>query len=316
MSERESSDEAVQATNDDATLCKRSAVQLGYWRDPYLQHFVRSTERKAPEINRGYYARVVAIKHLLDKAIQVSGENCQIISLGAGFDTLFWRLKDDGKVIKNFTEIDFPLVTSRKCYAIKRSKPLLQGIATEDGEVKLSHSDLHGATYHIAGCDLRSVNELAQKLKESQIDYSIPTIILSECVLVYMEVHYSSILVQWLADQFKTCLFINYEQVNMEDRFGQVMVDNLIKRGCGLSGVSLCKNIDTQKSRFLQNNWQKAEAWTMSQVYSMIPQADVQRIEKIEFLDERELLDQLFQHYCITVAYNDEHRIGYQNVKF
>ena len=30
----------VERTNDDATLCKRSAVQYGYWEDPYLSAFI------------------------------------------------------------------------------------------------------------------------------------------------------------------------------------------------------------------------------------------------------------------------------------
>uniref|UniRef100_A0A803YQD0 Uncharacterized protein n=1 Tax=Meleagris gallopavo TaxID=9103 RepID=A0A803YQD0_MELGA len=30
------------------------AVSVGYWKDPYIQYFVRQAkERKAPEINRG-----------------------------------------------------------------------------------------------------------------------------------------------------------------------------------------------------------------------------------------------------------------------
>uniref|UniRef100_A0A8D2QEV6 Uncharacterized protein n=1 Tax=Zonotrichia albicollis TaxID=44394 RepID=A0A8D2QEV6_ZONAL len=35
-------------------LLHRFAVSVGYWKDPYIQHFVRQAkERKAPEINRG-----------------------------------------------------------------------------------------------------------------------------------------------------------------------------------------------------------------------------------------------------------------------
>lgn len=37
-----------------ALLPDRFAVSVGYWKDPYLQYFVRQAkERKAPEINRG-----------------------------------------------------------------------------------------------------------------------------------------------------------------------------------------------------------------------------------------------------------------------
>ena len=66
-----SGDDAIRATNDDATSCKKFAVQQGYWSDPYIQHFVRSSERKAPEINRGYFARVTAVKLLLKQFIEV-----------------------------------------------------------------------------------------------------------------------------------------------------------------------------------------------------------------------------------------------------
>ena len=71
------SDEAVIATNDDASSCKRCAVTLGYWRDRYINYFVRSTDRKAPEINRGYFARCVAIKMIVDKFIEVGYWNVE-----------------------------------------------------------------------------------------------------------------------------------------------------------------------------------------------------------------------------------------------
>lgn len=65
-------DEAIQATNDDASECKRYAVQLGYWCDPFISLFVKQTARKAPEINRGYYARVKGIELFVDKFLKVS----------------------------------------------------------------------------------------------------------------------------------------------------------------------------------------------------------------------------------------------------
>lgn len=64
-------DEAIQATNDDASECKRYAVQLGYWSDPFINFFVKQTGRKAPEINRGYYARVKGIEIFVDKFLKV-----------------------------------------------------------------------------------------------------------------------------------------------------------------------------------------------------------------------------------------------------
>ena len=66
------SQEAVIATNDDATQSKRFAVQKGYWHDPYvLQMMGTSVQRRAPEISRGYYARVKAIQIMTEQFIKV-----------------------------------------------------------------------------------------------------------------------------------------------------------------------------------------------------------------------------------------------------
>lgn len=68
-------DEAVISTNDDASECKRYAVRVGYWKDDYIGFFVRNTDRKAPEINRGYFARVNGIQTCIEKFLQVSELN-------------------------------------------------------------------------------------------------------------------------------------------------------------------------------------------------------------------------------------------------
>lgn len=41
----------------------------------------------------------------------------------------------------------------------------------------------------------------------------------------------------------------------------------------------------------------------MVQIYDSIPTHERQRIERLEMLDEGELLTQLFQHYSITIAW-------------
>lgn len=41
----------------------------------------------------------------------------------------------------------------------------------------------------------------------------------------------------------------------------------------------------------------------MVQVYQNIKSNERQRIEKLELLDEAELLTQLFQHYCISITW-------------
>ncbi|KAK7918985.1 hypothetical protein WMY93_010269 [Mugilogobius chulae] len=111
-------------------------------------------------------------------------------------------------------------------------------------------------------------------------------------------------------------MFINYEQVNMSDRFGQVMIENLQHRHCTLAGVEVCQSLDSQKDRFLKNGWEHANALDMITVYSMLPQEDVERVERLEFLDEKELLQQLLQHYSICWATKDKLNLGLVHLAF
>lgn len=118
-----------------------------------------------------------------------------------------------------------------------------------DGEVRFNPTDLHASNYHVVGVDLRNIDEVANKLKQADIDYSVPTIFLAECVLVYMEPQNCANLLSWLSSHFASSVFINYEQVNMNDRFGDVMLNNLRLRGCSLAGVEACITLDTQIAR-------------------------------------------------------------------
>uniref|UniRef100_A0A8D3DL90 Leucine carboxyl methyltransferase 1 n=1 Tax=Scophthalmus maximus TaxID=52904 RepID=A0A8D3DL90_SCOMX len=277
FTDSDTADEAVRATCDDATTCKRFASSKSYWKDPYIQYFVRSVgERKAPEINRGYYARVQGVNHLLDAFIRKAECDCQVVNLGAGLDTTFWRLKDENLMPRKFFEVDFPTIVARKIHNIN----------------------------------------MDEKLKKFQLNPELPTLFLSECVLVYMTPSQSSNLLHWAAETFHTAMFINYEQVNMSDRFGQVMIENLQRRQCTLAGVEACQSVDSQKERFLKTGWEQADALDMMTVYSILPQDDVARIERLEFLDEKELLQQLLQHYSICWATKDKLNLGNAQLMF
>ena len=67
-----STEEGVRATNDDASQCKRFAIEKGYWQDPYISMFTtKGKQTHAPEINTGYYARVKGLRVLLEKFMAV-----------------------------------------------------------------------------------------------------------------------------------------------------------------------------------------------------------------------------------------------------
>ncbi|XP_023665029.2 leucine carboxyl methyltransferase 1 isoform X1 [Paramormyrops kingsleyae] len=319
FTDSDTADEAVRATCDDASICKRFATSKGYWKDPYIQYFVRQIgERKAPEINRGYYARVQGMNFLLHAFLRKTACDCQVVNFGAGLDTTFWQLKDESLLPKKYFEVDFPMVVARKIHNIKTkpplSKPIIETHSTDT--LLIDGHSLDSDRYCIIGADLRDLASVNDKLKKFQLNPELPALFLSECVLVYMNPEQSSKLVHWASDTFHTAMFINYEQVNMNDRFGQVMIENLQRRHCNLAGVEACWSLESQKERFLAAGWEGADALDMMTVYGMLPQEDVARIERLEFLDEKELLQQLLQHYCICWAIKDKLKLGLSQVAF
>ncbi|XP_013924407.1 PREDICTED: leucine carboxyl methyltransferase 1 isoform X3 [Thamnophis sirtalis] len=273
-------DEAVRSTCDVASHCKRYAVSVGYWKDPYIEYFVsHPKERKAPEISRGYYARVQGVGRLLKAFLEKTKCNCQIINLGAGMDTLFWKLKDENLLPLKYFDVDFPSIVSRKIHYIKSKPPLSKPIMESHlGETVLidAHS-LDTSRYAIVGGDLRDLPKLEEQLKKCNMDPNLPTLLMTECVLIYMTMEHSIDLIKWVATTFRSAMFINYEQVNMLDRFGQIMIENLQSKQCELVGADACRSLETQKERFLQNGWETVNGLDMLKVYQSLPPDEIKR---------------------------------------
>lgn len=329
------SDEAVQKTNDDATQCKLSAVSLKYWNDPYLGSFkVRANNpigehRKAPEIHRGYFTRVSGIWSLLEKSIEqickTSATKFQIVNLGAGFDTLFWRFTDHLRVrgleekLNSFVDIDLAEVTAKKCMYVRKSKLLLNKIAGDGNEeVKFSRTDLHGEHYHIIAANFTDLQSLESKIKEcAGFSFDLPTIFVAECVFVYIDPAKTKQFLQWSASKFHSSIaLINHEQLNIFDKFGQVMLENLSQRGCSLPGLEACRDKTSHLNRLIESGWQNGHCWTMNEIYNYLPKDDVERVEKLDFLDERELVNQLFEHYCVSFGWKGQDFHRFDQIEF
>lgn len=157
---------AVQATNDDASASKLSCVKKGYMKDDYIHLFARRPVRRSPIINRGYFARWAALRKLLfqflDCESNIDGKcdsKKQILSFGAGFDTMYFQLQDEGKAPFLYVELDFKEVTSKKAAIIETSSQLREklgataSILPEKGEVLSDH-------YKLLSVDLRDIQKL------------------------------------------------------------------------------------------------------------------------------------------------------------
>lgn len=60
-----------------------------------------------------------SIQLLLHKFLTTTSCDCQVINLGAGFDTMYWLLRDQKLSPKIYIDVDFTEVTIRKCHTIK-----------------------------------------------------------------------------------------------------------------------------------------------------------------------------------------------------
>jgi len=255
---------------------------------------------------------------LIEQFLKIAGSQSQIVSLGAGYDTLYWQLDEINSKIadpalkipfpQRYVEVDFPAVTAKKIHHILKpqgQQRLLKALADSVDQLSITeHMELHSPKgYHLLACDLRQPVELMEKLiSKAGLSPDLPTLFVCECVLVYMSADLSSALLSTLAQGFQHCCFLNYEQVNIDDKFGQVMQDNLQLRGVSLAGISSCHTLESHQQRFFDNGWTNADAKDLNFVYRRLPAAETKRIESIEMLDEGELLTQLLHHYCICIA--------------
>eukprot|EP00249_Psilotum_nudum_P016643 c25925_g1_i1 orf=83-1063(+) len=303
---------AIQATNDDASASKLSCVKKGYIVDNYVQFFVRRPVRRSPIINRGYYARWASLRKLLLQFLDDGfplGEPApkkQILSLGAGFDTTFFQLQEEGKSLHLFVEVDFKEVTSKKAMIIESRESLHAKLGPTATIVK-EQGMVNGDHYRLFPVDLRDTECLDNIVDLAQLDPGLPTLILAECVLIYLDPEVSRAIVKWAAEKFSTAIFVIYEQIHPEDGFGQQMMKNLESRGCPLLGLHDTPTLEAKINRFTDLGWQYAVALDMDAIYNQhLDPHDQTRIERLELFDEFEEWHMMQEHYCIAYAINGE----------
>ncbi len=186
-----SSDEAIQLTNNDASCFKSYAVQKGYWNDPYINYFSSKSfndEHKPPEMSRGYFLRVNSMLSVVNNFLTINNRLCQIVNLGAGYDTLYFNLFDQQLLPTKYVEIDFQRIVSSKIRLIKSKKCLNEKVQSQMNVTPIEN-DLfkmpvasvpaiqHIITdnYCLIGADLRNLTELEKKLIECRLDTNLPT---------------------------------------------------------------------------------------------------------------------------------------------
>ncbi|KAG4302506.1 hypothetical protein PCANB_001184 [Pneumocystis canis] len=316
-------DSKIQSTNDDALGSKWSAVQAGYLNDPFVKYMIKDKikVKRPPVINRGTYIRTIIIDKLIYSFLQFTNpsQKRQIISFGAGSDTRYFNIMSTlGKTVNFvFHELDFPVVTRRKASVISKTPALFNLIQSscnnhDDLKINLLNGSILSPSYCLHPVDLRTLTSISSIPK---IDNTLPTLILSECCLVYLEPQEADQLIQWCVNTFslKGSGIIVYEPIENSDSFGKMMVKNLASRGISFKTLDTYSTVEKQCIRLFDlgfTTYQKAVS--IKQIYDeWFDEDDKTRISKVELLDEIEEWNLLASHYCLAWGWIDQHENGY-----
>ena len=266
----------------------------------------------------GTYVRTTGIDHIVDIFLSSAGEGRkQIISLGAGSDTRYFRLKQKRRKLDLvYHEFDFEANT-RKKIAQTRS-PGFSAVAKTQAEVDMhaeqvelsqNQAALASPTYLIHPQDLR---ELPKETRLPGTETTLPTLIISECCLVYLPPDDADAVLRYLSNLFPNTTplaIVIYEPIRPHDPFGKTMISNLASRGLQLQTLEKYHDLDQQMARLRTHNFGRqsqlsgegCQAADIDFIWRRwISGNEKQRVENLEWMDEVEEFVLLARHYCIS----------------
>ncbi|MCJ1388857.1 carboxy methyl transferase for protein phosphatase 2A [Xylographa bjoerkii] len=322
-------DKIVQGTDNDANVSRVSAVEVGYLHDPYARLFATvGSQRRFPIINRGSdsnptpsplpndpfisgtYVRTRAIDKLVEEFLYSQrSTRKQVISLGAGSDTRYFRLmsrEQPPDVL--YHELDFPVNTALKIATIQKA-PSLRSHIDDPLFVLSTDTELHAPDYHIHAIDLRTLDRAySQPIgpgKLGHIDPALPTLLISECCLTYLAPDTADAVIKHfvgILSPATPAALILYEPIHPFDSFGKVMIANLAARGIVMQTIQKYHSLDAQKERLWNYGFiDGGGAEDVDFLYQeWVDEREKKRISRLEMLDEVEELNLLAKHYCVA----------------
>lgn len=287
-------------------------------------------------LHAGTYVRTTAIDQLVARFLGPytpgTKHKKQIISLGAGSDTRVFRLLSSRRPADLvYHELDFAINTTAKIRAIQSTRGLQQalGLDSVSHEVTISEDAdaLHSPSYHIHPLDLRSLwadRSLAEALPG--VDPELPTLLISECCLVYLSPTEASQVVSYFTKHLggsatpsdgedapknretrASLGLILYEPIRPGDAFGRTMVANLAARGIHLQTLHKFDSLDAQRSRLHEQGfWNGQCAADIDFIWKhWVSEDEKERVAGLEMLDEVEEWQLLARHYCIAWGWRE-----------
>lgn len=162
-------------------------------------------------------------------------------------------------------------------------------------------SKLTSDSYFLLPVDLRDTASTISVLT-GNLDSSVPTLFISECVLVYLDRSHSDDLITHISQTFPNSAFLNYDIIEPNDIFGRTMLENLSYRNIHLRGVHAYPTVQSHISRF-RSHYERVQGFNMLEIYNshLLPE-EKQRVEKLEWMDEFEEWNLLLRHYVMVIS--------------
>lgn len=239
----------------------------------------------------------------------------QIVSVGAGTDTRYFRLRDRYPQAQlTYHEIDFPANTTAKLSSIRRHEQLHSKFGPEAPSICDDATSYSSRTYNVHALDLRTLvqNYTDSPLPElPNLSPTTPTLFLSEMCLVYLPPQNVAQILKIFLTRYLNpttpASLILYEPILPNDPFGKTMTSNLAMRNIRLPTLSTYPELGDQRARLNTSGFVNgAKAADTDWLWkNWVSEGEKERVARLEMLDEFEELELLLRHYCVAWGWRD-----------
>lgn len=327
-------DLSIQGTNDSSIVSKRSVERL-YWKKQntgeFLKFFVAKPIRRSPVINRGYWTRVRALKHIIDTCLKRnrdSSKHLVVVNLGCGFDPYPFQYLHTSPEESNitFVDVDYPDLMKRKVAIIQKHQEfhnvigefkVFDGLAEQLSEPEtISGSEkpakkhenpliLTSSQYIALSCDLRDLDTFSSTLNGLFPFANNSFLFTAEVSLTYMDNKSADDLIQW-AGTLPDSDFALLEQLvpaGPDHPFAKTMLKHFNHLGTPLHSVLKYPSKDDQRMRFKSRGWKSVGVENLYEFWkNHVTPEEKDFVSSVEDFDELEEFIIFCQHYFILHA--------------
>lgn len=310
----------VQGTNDSSIVSKRS-VEMIYTETVeagskhFFQHFVKTSPRRTPVINRGYWIRMKSIRMAIEKIIkqQPKNQRINIINLGCGYDPLPFQLLDDSNLKDEniyCIDVDFPELIGYKSQMINMAPELLDLIGpVQPVDLNFPGIIMRTDNYATMGCDLTDRELYIKQLNSFMASNDSTTnIFIAEVSLAYMTPETANPIIK-TSSKFSNSHFLILEQLMQAGEnhpFAKRMIRHFKKMEAPLQCVHTYPTITSQIKRFKSLGYKHVNARDLLGCWELVPNNIKQKVVQTEPFDEWEEFVYFAQHYINLHATNQE----------